>query len=99
MQHIEVALGNGLHISVPGIETLVHRQLTADNPAQFLTKHFSRNPATLEVAEDAVLVEGIKVLTGIMQADFLEPPDGILVTQGDDHTTKIERDVMTIGRH
>ena len=84
---------------MPGIETLVHRQLTANNFAQFLTKHFSRNPATLEVAEDAVLMKGIKVLTGICQSDFLEPPDGILITQGDDHTAEVERDVMVIGRH
>ena len=84
---------------MPGIEALVHRQLSADDTTQFHAELFWRGLATFEVAEDAVLMEGVEVLAGITEAYLLEPSDGILVTQGDDHTAKVERNVIDGGTH
>ena len=98
-QHVEVALWDGLHIAVPRIEALVGSQLAANDAAQFLTENFCRDLTTLEVTKDAVLMEGIEVLTGVTESDFLERLDGVLVTQGEHYATKVEGDIFNRRRH
>ena len=98
-QHVEIALGNALHIAVPGIKALVHCQIASNDTAQFHTELLTGNPATFEVTKDAMLVEGVEVLTGITQSDFLELPNGILVTQGKHYAAKVESDVMDSRMH
>ena len=44
-------------------------------------------------------MEGIEVLTGVTESDFLERLDGVLVTQGEHHATKVEGDIFNRRRH
>ena len=64
-QHVKIALGHGLHITVPSVETIVRSQLVPYNLAQRYTEIVCSNPTTFEVTKDAVLVESVQVLTCI----------------------------------
>jgi len=95
-QGIEVALGDVLDIAVPGIVALVGSDLVANNLPQFHTKFFCGDAAYLEVSENALLAEGVKVLAGIFQSDFREACDGVLVAECEYDATKVECDILNM---
>ena len=69
---LQIALWHMVHITSPGRTTLVHRQIPAHQPTQFSAKILCRDTATLQVAKDAFLFEGIQTLAGILQTDGLK---------------------------
>ena len=95
-QGIEVALGYVLDIAVPGVVALVGSDLVANNLTQFHTKFFCRDTAYLEISEDAMLAESVKVLTGILQSDFLEAGDGVLVAECQHDATQVECEILNL---
>ena len=95
-QGIEVELGYVLDIAVPGVVALVGSDLVANNLTQFHTKFFCRDTAYFEISEDAMLAESVKVLTGILQSDFLEAGDGVLVAECEYDATKVECYVLNL---
>ena len=95
-QGIEVALGYVLDIAVPGVVALVGSDLVANNLPQFHTKFLCGDTAYLEISEDAMLAEGIQVLTGILQSDFLEAGDGFLVAECQYDATQVECEIFNL---
>ena len=95
-QGIEVALGDILDIAVPGVVALVGSDLVAYNLSQFHTKFFCSDTPYLEISEDAMLAEGIQVLTGILQSDFLEAGDGVLVAECQHDATQVECEILNV---
>ena len=95
-QGIEVALGYVLDIAVPGVVALVGSDLVAYNLSQFHTKFFCSDTPYLEISEDAMLAEGIQVLTGILQSDFLEAGDGVLIAECQHDATQVECEILNL---
>ena len=95
-QGIEVALGYVLDIAVPGVVALVGSDLVAYNLSQFHTKFFCSDTPYLEISEDAMLAESVKVLTGILQSDFLEAGDGVLVAECQHDATQVECEILNL---
>ena len=95
-QGIEVALGYVLDIAVPGVVALVGSDLVANNLTQFHTKFFCRDTAYFEISEDAMLAESVKVLTGILQSDFLEAGDGVLIAECQHDATQVECEILNV---
>jgi hypothetical protein len=79
---------------MPGRAALVHRQIPAHHPAQFSAKVLRRDTATLQIAKDAFLFEGIQTLAGILQADGFKAPHSLLIIQGEHHTAQVERNIL-----
>ena len=86
-------MGHALHISVPGIETLIHRKGSANEPAQLFTKFLWGNAAAFKIAKDTLLTEWIEMLTGILKTNLLKTANGVIMTQGDNYATKVECNV------
>lgn len=95
-QGLEITHRHMVDIAMPDITALIVRQRSAYQQTQFLAEGLDRDAACFKIAKDAFLLEGVKMATGIAEADFLKACDGLFITQGKHDAAQIECNIPDV---